>query len=167
MANTHILRPLILALSLAVAAPFAVHAFDGPDDQSGASKGFHHKGFGEHRRDFTERLNLTEAQRAKVSELRQAQEPTLREQAKEVHALRQEMLQLSMAEKFDETRAVELSNQTARAEAELNVRRLRLNNQIFNVLTPEQRKQAAEARQHRIDRAKAAAPASGPAPQVQ
>ena len=168
MANTNILRPLILALSLAVTAPLAVHAQAGSDVQDGAQKEFRHKGFGEHRRgDFTQNLNLTETQRDKVSELRQAVEPALREKSKEVRAARHEMHQLSMSETFDESRAVALSTQAARAEAELNVMRLRLNNQIFNVLTPEQRKQAAEARQQRIERAKALAPTARPAQQVQ
>ncbi|HKY02247.1 MAG TPA: Spy/CpxP family protein refolding chaperone, partial [Burkholderiales bacterium] len=93
--------------------------------------------------------------------------PALREKSKEVRAARHEMHQLSMSETFDESRAVALSTQAARAEAELNVMRLRLNNQIFNVLTPEQRKQAAEARQQRIERAKALAPNARPAQQVQ
>ena len=168
MTSTRILRPLVLALSLAVAAPLAVQAHE--SGQGGPHKSFHHKqGFGGHRGggDFTHRLNLTEAQRDKVFELRHAAEPALRAKGKEVHAAQREFRQLAMTEKFDEARATTLSNQVARAEAEQSIMRLRLSNQIFNVLTPEQRQQAIEHRKQRIERVKALAPAARPTAQVQ
>lgn len=171
MSKHRILRPLALALSLAVAAPLAVQAHGGHEghgSQGDFRGGFHQKHehgkhFGGHRGDFTHRLNLTEAQRDKVFELRHAAEPALRTKGKEIRAARHELRQLAMADKFDESRAVSLSNQAARAEAEHSLMRVRLANQIYSVLTPEQRKQAADLRKQRFERVKAAAAARTPA----
>ncbi|HKO88105.1 MAG TPA: Spy/CpxP family protein refolding chaperone [Burkholderiales bacterium] len=169
-----VLRPLIVALGLAFAAPLAVQAYPGAGGEGSHGKqGFHHKrgfsgqGHGRHGGDFTRGLNLTEAQRDKIFELRHAAAPSLRSKGKEVRAARSEMRQVAMTDKFDEGRVIALSNQLAKAEAEFNVTRLRLTNQVYNVLTPEQRKQAADMRNHRIERAKAAAPTTRPAPQIQ
>jgi periplasmic protein CpxP/Spy len=135
------IAPLALALGLTLAAPLASHAEPGFQRQG------HHQGFGKHRGDFTRGLNLTDAQRDKIFELRHAAEPALRAKSKEVRAARRDVRQVAMTEKFDESRALAVSNQAARVQAEYSVMRLRLSNQIYNVLTPEQRKQAAERKQ--------------------
>lgn len=154
------LTPLAVALSLGLATPLVVQADPGFQRQ-----GFHH-GAGKQRGDFTRHLDLSDVQRDRIFELRHAAEPALRAKGKEVRAARHEVRQVALTEKFDESRAVTLSNQLARLEAEQGVMRLRLKNQIYNVLTPEQKAKAAQTRKERFERKRAEAPADNLAPQV-
>jgi periplasmic protein CpxP/Spy len=168
MAQTRILRSLVVALGLALAAPLAVQAHGGFDGHGGPHRGFHHKhGSGDHRGESFRKLNLSEAQRDKIFELRHAAEPAMRAKAKELRTVRGDLSGIATADRFDESRATALVNQSARAEAELTLMRLRLKNQIHNVLTPEQRQLAAQTRKQRFERVKAVSPAVRPAAQAQ
>lgn len=151
-----LLNPMLLALSLAVAAPLAAHAVPGPDGDAGSGhSGFQHKRGGSHERgDFTRHLNLSDAQQDKIFELRHAAVPEFRAKGKELRQLKQALRQVAMSDSFDENRAIALSNQAARAEAEMTVMRLRLNNQMYQILTPEQRAQAQQAGKHRFERSR-------------
>lgn len=85
------------------------------------------------------RLDLSEAQRDKVFELLHAQAPRLRDQAKSLRQARTELQTLSRSEDFDAKRAQELSQSAASTLAAMALERARMENQVFKLLTPEQR----------------------------
>jgi Spy/CpxP family protein refolding chaperone len=135
-------RPLLIAGALSLALPFATQA---NAQMGGAQQGaaqMHHRGGAHHGdRGFFRGLNLSEAQKDKIFDLRHAAAPDLREKGKQVRATRKALREMAHANTFDEAKAKALSEQAASAQADFTVARVRLDNQIYNVLTPEQQKQ--------------------------
>ena len=97
---------------------------------------------------FLHELNLSEAQQDKVFDILHALEPQMRDKAKAVRKARHELHEMSLSDTFDEARARTLADSAARAEADMALLRARSTQQVLAVLTPEQRKQAAELKQH-------------------
>ncbi len=94
-------------------------------------------------------LDLTEAQRDKLFELRHAQMPAMREHRKAVRAARQGLRELGAAESFDAERAKGYAEQLGLAVAAMALQKTTLHQAMLAVLTDEQR---AELKQRR-DRA--------------
>lgn len=153
------IRRIALISALAIATPLAVMAQqaggDGPRDRGpGAHKNHFHMGHHGHHGDFHRAgrhsghmlrgLDLTQAQRDQLFELRHAQAPKLRELGKTVRSSRQELRQLSMSDSFDQAKAKQLADAASQAGAELALLRAQLQNETFKVLTPEQREKLAE-----------------------
>jgi Spy/CpxP family protein refolding chaperone len=90
-------------------------------------------------------LQLTEAQRDKLFELRHAQAPAMRAQLKELRAARTELRALAMSDRYDEARAAQLGDRAAKAQTRLALLQAKGQNEFYKVLTPEQR-QKLEAR---------------------
>jgi len=86
-----------------------------------------------------QRLDLSEVQRDKIIALMQAEGPRLREQAKAVHQTQAALHELSRSENFDTKRAKALADAGANAMAEMALARVGLENQVFKLLTQEQR----------------------------
>lgn len=91
-------------------------------------------------------VNLSEAQRDKVFEIMHAQAPAMRERAKAEQKANEELRKLAAAPDYSEARARALSEAIGKAAAESALARVKVDRQIADVLTPEQRKQLAEAR---------------------
>ena len=89
-------------------------------------------------------LSLTEAQRDKVFGVMHAQAPRMREKAK-VHLAAEEALrQLTAAPDYSELKARALADTLGKSVAEMALARAKVDRQIFDLLTAEQRKQLAE-----------------------
>ena len=150
------IRRLALVSAVAIAAPLAVMAQpasgDGPRDRGpGAHKGHFHKGHhghfhraGMHGGHMLRGLDLTEAQRDKLFELRHAQAPKMRELGKTLRSSQRELRQLSMSDSFDEAKAKQLADTASQAGAGLALLRAQLQNETFRILTPEQREKLAK-----------------------
>src|SRR5690606_33554725 len=132
---------------------------DGPrGDRQDACRGHFHKGAhghfhrtGMHRGHMLRGLDLTEAQRDKLFELRHAQAPKVRELGKTLRSSQRELRQLSMSDSFDEAKAKQLADQASQAGAGLALLRAQLQHETLEVLTPEQREKLAkraEMRRH-------------------
>lgn len=91
-------------------------------------------------------LNLSEAQRDKVFEIMHAQAPGMRERAKAEQKANEELRKLAAAPEYSEAKARALSEAIGKAAAESALARVKLDRQIGEVLTPEQRKQLADAK---------------------
>lgn len=91
-------------------------------------------------------LNLTEAQRDQVFSLMHKQAPAAREQGKAIQKARQELRTLAMSAQYDDARAKTLADSIAAATAEMALTRARTGQEIYKLLTPEQRKQADDMR---------------------
>lgn len=89
-------------------------------------------------------LRLTEAQEDKVFELLHAQAPQARLQARELRKAQEELRHLPRAASYDDARAAALADTAARTAAALALARVRTDAAIWQLLTPEQRKQAEE-----------------------
>lgn len=127
----------------------AHHGWDGPE-------GGHH-GWGEHRHGRhgrehgglfrrLHRLNLSEAQRDKLFNIRHAAEPEFRERMKAVRKAHVALAELARAERFDDAKAAALSRELGQAVAAQALLRARTEAQAMAVLSPEQRDQL---RRHR------------------
>jgi protein CpxP len=95
-------------------------------------------------------LVLTEAQQDRIFEVLHAQAPQLRQQSRELAKARAELNTLARVERFDEARAAAAAEAAGRALAAIALIHARGEAAIWQVLTPEQRAQAAEvpARPH-------------------
>jgi len=89
-------------------------------------------------------LNLTEAQRDKVFEVMHGQAPLMREKAKAHQAAEEELRKLTAAPDYSETKASALAGDLGKSVAEMALARAKADRQIFDILTPEQRKQLVE-----------------------
>lgn len=170
MKNIRVFSTVVLAGSLMLALPLASQARPAADHGGHYGHHFTHgKHHGKYRAHagFMRGLDLSEAQRDQIFKLRHEAAPTLREKGKAVRAARAELRQLGKAAEFDDSKAQALTQQVANAEAAFMLERLRLQQQVYAVLTPEQRAKAAEAREragkrgHKAHRKAVVKPAQG------
>lgn len=146
------LTALLAAAGIALAMPLAAHAdpMDGPHAGCGYGArghgGFGGPGFGER---GLHGLNLTEEQKDKIFNLRHAQEPAVRAKLKELRETRSNLQALTHAPTYDEAKVRALTDKSAGVMAELARMHARTEYQIYQILTPEQRKQLDERRAQR------------------
>lgn len=89
-------------------------------------------------------LNLTEAQRDKVFEIMHNQAPAMRDKAKAWRKAEDDLRALAAAPDYSDAKARSLADAAAKAKSEMTLARVKAERQVFEVLTPEQRKQLAE-----------------------
>lgn len=160
-----IVKHFLAASALAFALPMATFANPGFDGGMGIGPGMgmgrgpgggmmhdgHHARHGAGMMPLLHQLDLSEAQQDKVFSIMHAQAPLMREQAKIAHKAHTELRELGFADKFDDAKARSLADAEARAHAEMALLRTRTAQQIFALLTPEQRKQALDLKARRTD----------------
>jgi Spy/CpxP family protein refolding chaperone len=150
---TRFLKPLLLAGFLA--APLAAFAFGGEHCEGAMMHGdggmMHGDGDGEMGMGghhgmppFIHQLKLSDAQRDQIFKLMHDQAPALRDKAKEARKAHEELQGLAFSAQYDEARVKALTESAARSMAEMMQMRLAGANQIYLLLTPEQRKKADE-----------------------
>lgn len=118
----------------------------GPDDR-GPGPGFRGPGPGMPFGRF-HGLKLTEAQQDKLFNIMHAQAPQRHEQEKAIRKAEEGLRELGRAERFDDARAAALSRDLGQAIAAAELLRVRTHAQALAVLTPEQRAELRERRQH-------------------
>ena len=150
------IKQLLAISTLAIALPFSALSHAEPD-HSGPNKdcgrhddkrghGFRHGGnFGEsgvppHLR----ALNLTQDQQDKIFAITHEQAPIKYTQRKQHRESLEALRALAQADKFDEAKAQQLSDQLGKLEKEKVLSRLKTEAKISAVLTPEQRAKARE-----------------------
>ncbi len=109
---------------------------DSPHRHHSGPRGHEHGRF-EHMRG----LNLTEAQRDKIFEIRHAAAPEARQAMKEVAEARKALQEVARADQFDEAKAKAAADRQGAAIAKASLLRVKTQSQIHAVLTPEQRQQ--------------------------
>jgi periplasmic protein CpxP/Spy len=152
------IKRFLAAASLALAIPLAVAATQGGPRGAGdcaAMEGAGH--YGKHGGDmghagrmglhYLRGLNLTEAQRDKVFEIEHAQAPQMRDMAKAHQKAEDELRKLTASPDYSEAKARALGDAVGKSVGEMAMARAKTDRQIFDVLTPEQRQQAAEMKQ--------------------
>lgn len=150
------IRRFLMAASLALAVPLSALAFGGHGGMGGMG--------GDRLPPQLKALDLSEAQRDKVFEIMHAQAPQMRERAKALHKAEGELRSLTASADYSDAKARMLADAAARAMAEMTLARVKTERQVYELLTPEQRKQYAEAKPH--ERRHGMGPGrGGPAPQ--
>lgn len=132
------IKRFLLAAGVALAVSALAH-----EGGSGACGGMPGEGMPPH----LKRLKLSESQRDKVFELMHAQAPVMRDKVKTVHRAEEEFRTLAAAPDYSEGKARALADASAKAMSEMTLARTRTDRQIFELLTPEQRKQLAEQKE--------------------
>lgn len=129
------LATIAIALSIVVAAPVAFAG--GP--------GGHGKGFRGHRGPmggmFFRDLNLTDAQKAQIQQIHESHRQAMEPVGQEIRTKRQELHQLTEGATLDETLIRQKLTEIAGLEAKVMVQRHQIEQEMLNVLTPEQRTQ--------------------------
>ena len=162
MKTPSILLAAVVALPL-FAATAMVRADDmGPgrppmmqgDDHDGPERGGPDRGpgFGPGRPPFFRGIELTDAQDDKIFAILHAEAPYLREQSRAAARAHEALRALAKADKYDDAKAAALAQAEATAEANIALQHVRTQQKLLAVLTPEQRKQQAEAKPGRPPR---------------
>jgi protein CpxP len=100
---------------------------------------------------FLHDVKLSEQQDDKVFALLHAQEPELREQHKIVEKAHEGLHALRLPGKYDDAKAVALTQAAAQAMARIELDQIRTEQQILAILTPEQRQKIEQHAQHMMD----------------
>ncbi len=143
------IKRFLVAASVALAIPLTAAAFQGhPGGHHGCGDFARHGGPGMMGGDMMpphlRGLNLTEAQRDKIFEIMHAQAPAMRDQAKALRKAEDDLRGLTAAADYSDAKARSLADTAAKAMSEMTLARVKAERQVFEVLTPEQRKQLAE-----------------------
>jgi protein CpxP len=138
-----------IGMALAIAAPFALA-------QSGDKGDGVHKNRSEWRGrrggdrvmgSFFGKLDLTDAQKAQLKQIRETSHQSLLPISKEIRAKRQEIRQASQGGAFDEALLTRKLTEIAPLEAKLMSERHRLHQEMLAVLTPEQKAKLEQSRE--------------------
>ncbi|HSH08527.1 MAG TPA: Spy/CpxP family protein refolding chaperone [Burkholderiales bacterium] len=146
---TPVLGACLLAGSLALGVPASASADDirqvsASGDWRGG--GMHHRGRGDRMMRMLRGLDLSEAQRDQIFQIRHAQAPAMRAQMKAVHAARKDLRELALAPDYDAAKAQASADALARATSQMALMRIDMTRKVLAVLTPEQRQQLEQRR---------------------
>jgi Spy/CpxP family protein refolding chaperone len=126
---------LVLALVLAIGTGLAI------------ARPSHHGygGFENHMLSMmTDYLGLTDAQQAQVKQIFANEKPNMQPLMQQLHQNEQQLRQLETSNNFDEAKVRDLASQRAQVMTELTVEKAKVHNQIFNLLTPDQKTKAID-----------------------
>lgn len=146
---------LSAVMSCALAVPALAQSVESGTQASGKQRfgGFH----GRHGRgggEIWQQLNLTEAQKTQMKQIRETYKERTQSLHKELRAKRQELNQANQGATFNETLATQVLTESAVLEAKLMGERFKMRQEMTELLTPEQKNQLEQSReQHKMRRA--------------
>lgn len=132
------------ALAVALLATAAVAQDGGPRGPRG--EGFGGPGMGLHG------LDLTDAQRAQVKQIMAAEKPTLKPLMQQEMQNHQQMTALVRSGSFEEAKAQAIAAQEAQIHTQIAVERAKIEAQVYQLLTPDQKTKLAERQAKRTQR---------------
>lgn len=94
---------------------------------------------------FLHGVELSEAQQDKVFAITYAAEPSMREQGKAARAAHEALRALAGSAQYDDKKASALAQTIGQSAAAAALQQARIESQVLALLTPEQRKQLADA----------------------
>lgn len=95
---------------------------------------------------YLKNLNLTKEQKGKIESLVKNEVQVMRDKIKLMRKARLDIRHISMSTQYEESKVKSLSESSAKEMAEMTELHARTDNQIYQLLTPEQRKQMEEQR---------------------
>jgi periplasmic protein CpxP/Spy len=144
-------RSVAIALMALMLCGAATLSFAQDNQTSGAAawSGHRHGRMGY----MAKELNLTDAQKAQIKTMMQAQRATLRPLMQQMAQNRLATLNATANGAFDQAKIQALATQRAQIMAQLEVQKASLRSQIYNqVLTADQKAKADQLRQNQIER---------------
>ncbi|MEK6287028.1 MAG: Spy/CpxP family protein refolding chaperone [Acidobacteriota bacterium] len=143
-------------MAIAVAIPVAI----AQSKEAGAQRERHAEGRGQERRQgmrgggrmggaFFRNLDLTNAQKAQMKQIRQSHSQNLRPLMEQIRAKRQEIRQASQGGTFNEALVAQKLSEIAPLEAKLMGEQSRLHEETLSVLTAEQKAKLEQTREQR------------------
>ena len=141
---------LAAVLSVAVGLPFVLAQTSSDGAQKQGRR--HMRAGGQHRGDrmggrIFGQLDLTDAQKAQIKQIRQAHQESLRPLRQEIRTKRMEIRQANQGGTFDEALVSQKLAEIAPLEAKLMGEQFRLHQQMLSVLTPEQKTKMEQLRE--------------------
>lgn len=145
-----VLAAVVLPLTLATTSAFAFGGGKGHDKGPHGECGMD--------RGMWRQLDLTDAQKTQLKEMRESGKEQMREKHKEQfaahqaerQAMQEQVNQLVLADTFDQASANELAKQMVEKQTERKVRMLEKQHQMLSILTPEQKEQYVELKKERM-----------------
>jgi protein CpxP len=116
---------------------------------------------------FLRDVSLSETQQDQVFAIVHAAAPTLREQSKAVTKSRDALRELVGSAQFSDAAAKALADAQGKAETQLALTRVRMEHEVYAVLTPQQQTEVAKRRQEwqsRVGPGPGPRPGAGPGP---
>jgi periplasmic protein CpxP/Spy len=104
-------------------------------------------------------LDLSDAQKAQVKQIMAAERPTLKPLVQQEMQSRQQMTALVRGGSFEEAKAQPIAAQEAQVHSQIAVERAKIEAQIYQLLTPQQKSKLAEREARRGRWARQQAPA--------
>ena len=101
---------------------------------------------------YTKALNLTDAQQAQVKDIIAKEKPTVEPLYKQMSQSRNDIEQLLQSSGFDEAKVRAMAAQQALSIQELIVQRARIESEVMQVLTPDQKTKMAQMMQKHQER---------------
>ena len=141
----------IALMALMLCGPATLSYAQDNNQNSGAARwaGHRHNGMGF----MAKQLDLTDAQKAQIKTMMQAQRATLRPLMQQMAQNRLAVLNATANGAFDQAKMQTLANQRAQIMAQLEVQKASMHSQIYNqVLTADQKAKAEQMRQNQIAR---------------
>lgn len=150
------IRTLIVTTLMAGLLPLAAIAQPAPEASAPGKmppvQGHPHHGMGKpgghydghHGANVLRGVKLTEAQENKAFNIRHAAAPAFHERMLALRKAHEELRAMSVSANYDEAAARKLADRIGATTAELTLLRLKTDRQIYDLLTPEQRKQVED-----------------------
>ena len=88
---------------------------------------------------FADYLDLTDAQQAQAKEIMAKEKPSLQPLLRQRMQAEKQLRELAMAGNFDESKVRDIANQQAQVMTEITVQKARIESELFQLLTPEQK----------------------------
>jgi periplasmic protein CpxP/Spy len=88
---------------------------------------------------FADYLDLTDAQQAQAREIMAKEKPSLQPLLRQRMQAEKQLHELAMAGSFDESKVRDIANQQAQVMTEITVQKARIESELFQLLTPEQK----------------------------
>ena len=144
---------LAAVMSLALAAPLIAQSTDAGAKRQRHAEGRDHGRRGGDRMGAAFRnLDLTDAQKTQMKQIREGHSQSLRPLMEQIRAKRQEIRQASAGGTFNETLVAQKLSEIAPLEAKLMGERSRLHQEMLSVLTAEQKAKLEQSRELRKSR---------------
>lgn len=147
--NRFHLIALSAVMALAIAVPFAIAQSKDAGGQRGRHAEFHGKrdGGGRMGGAFFRGLDLTDAQKAQMKQIRESHSQSLRPLMEQLRTKRQELRQAREGGTFDEALTAQKLSEIAPLEAKLMGEQFRTHQEMLSVLTAEQKTKLEQLRE--------------------
>jgi protein CpxP len=97
-------------------------------------------------------LNLSDAQKAQMKQIMTQERPTLKPLMQQMSQGQSQLRTLELSGNFDEAQARTIATQQSQTMTELTVQRARIESQMVQLLTPDQKTRLNQMLQHRAER---------------